>query len=109
MSNTVIEMADIQLAEGRTEADLLNASERFQTDFLSAQPGFVARELVHKSDGSYADIVWWENEEAALAVLQKAENSKDCRTYFSVMKMNPENPSEGVEHFAVLAGYARAG
>ncbi len=106
MSNKVIEMADIKLAEGRTEADLMHASQRFQSEFLSEQPGFVARELVRKSDGSYADIVWWDNEETAMAVMQKAESSEACRAYFSVMEMNPENPAEGVAHFSVLAGYA---
>lgn len=105
MSNNVIEMAEIKLANGRTEADLLDASERFQDEFLSAQPGFIGRELVRKDDGTYADIVRWDNMETAAAVMEKAANSHACRGYFSVMEMNPEDPAEGVSHFGVLATY----
>lgn len=108
MSSNVIEVADIRLAAGRTEADLLNASDQFQREFLSAQPGFICRELVRKGDGAYADIVWWESMESAAAVMEKAAKSHACQGYFSVMEMNPEDLTEGVAHFSVLASYSTA-
>ena len=105
MSNKVIEMAEIILAPGKTEADLLVASDKFQTEFLAAQPGFIERDLVRMEDGRYADVVRWESMEVAAAIMEKAANSPACQGYFSVMEMNPENPTEGVAHYEVLTSY----
>lgn len=107
MSSTVIEMAEIKLAAGKTEADLLEASNRFQEEFLSVQPGFLGRELVRKEDGQYADIVRWASMEDAAAIMEKAATSPACGGYFSVMEFNPENPDAGVSHFGVLSSYVK--
>ena len=56
---TIVEWAPIKLAAGKTEADLLAASNAFQQDFLAGQPGFLRRELVCKSDQDFVDIVHW--------------------------------------------------
>lgn len=105
MSDTIIEMATIKLAQGQNEADLIAASERFQSEFLAHQPGFVGRELVRMKGGEYADIVRWTDMAHAEAIMEKAASSPACLTYFSVMEMNPDNPAEGVSHYQVLARY----
>ncbi len=109
MSNNVIEIAEIRLAEGRTVQDLLAASERFQNEFLSAQPGFIGRDLVRTDDGSYADIVRWDSVEAATAIMDKAANSEACQRFFAVMEMNSQDPTEGVNLYEVLTSYPAAG
>ena len=42
MQNPVVETARIRLREGVSEAELIAASNHFQTAFLDAQPGFDA-------------------------------------------------------------------
>ncbi len=104
MNEKIIEIASITLAPGKTEKDLVQASNTFQT-FLSSQPGFIARSLVRKADGSFADVVEWQDRESAEAIMQIAANSPECGTYFSVMDMEAMDPTEGVSHYSVLAQY----
>lgn len=102
---TIVELATIQLAPGKTEADLIAASNVFQRDFLAAQPGFLRRELVRKSDREYADIVHWRSQSDAQAVMDKVAQSPACAAYFSVMHMPEADASGGVELFTSLAVY----
>ncbi len=104
MTNKIIEIATITLAPGKTENDLLEASNVFQS-FLSSQPGFIARSLVRKSDGNFADVVEWQDQESADAIMQVASNSPECGAYFGVMNMEGVDPATGVTHYSVLANY----
>lgn len=105
MSDMIVEMATIKLAQGCGEEDLIAASERFQADFLAHQPGFLSRELVRMDAGEYADIVRWTDMAHAAAIMDKVVDSPACQTYFSVMEINPDNPADGVAHYRVLARY----
>ncbi len=109
MQSDVIEIAEIRLAEGRTQQDLLAASERFQNEFLSSQRGFIGRDLVRRDDGTYADIVRWESMESARAIMDKVADSEACQRFFSVMTMDSEDLTEGVRIYGVLASYAAPG
>lgn len=104
MNGTIVEWAPIKLAPGRTEADLMAASDAFQRDFLSRQPGFVRRELVRKGEGEYVDIVHWRSIEDARALMEKVEGSPACQAFFSVMQMD-EGETGCVDHFASVAVY----
>ncbi len=104
MNEKIIEIANITLAPGKTEKDLVQASNTFQT-FLSGQPGFIARSLVRKADGSFADVIEWRDRASADAIMQVAANSPECGAYFSVMDMAAMDPTEGVLHYSVLAEY----
>lgn len=101
----IIEWAPIKLAAGRSEQELLAASDAFQRDFLSAQPGFLRRELVRKSARDYVDIVHWRSEADAKAIMDKVQGSPACATYFSVMDMGDAELTSGVDHFTSLAVY----
>lgn len=103
--NTIVELAPIKLAAGKSEQDLLNASNVFQQDFLAAQPGFLRRQLVKKPDGGYLDIVHWRSEADAQAIMAKIEGSPASAFYFSVMDMVEGDGTSGVEHFVSLATY----
>ncbi|MCO6184826.1 antibiotic biosynthesis monooxygenase [Rhizobium sp. L1K21] len=104
MKNRIIEIATVTLAAGKTEEDLVAASDQFQT-FLSTQPGFIARTLVRKDDGLFADVVEWEDQASADTMMQAAAGSPECGAYFSVMNLADNNPATGVAHCTVLAQY----
>jgi len=105
MSEKIVEMAPIKLLPGKTEQDLLRASEKFQQGFVSTLKGFISRELVHVKDNEYADIVHWESMQDAKAVLTQEMNSDACLEFFSLMEMDEANPEGGVSHFKSLALY----
>ena len=101
----VVELATINLADGKTEADLIEASNHFQKEFLNHQPGFIRRELVRNTKGGYLDIVHWRSQEDVDAAMKIIESSPAVHQYFAVMTFDPENPNEGVEHNFSLAVY----
>jgi hypothetical protein len=103
--NAIIEWAPIRLAAGRSEKELLDASEAFQRDFLSVQPGFLRRELLRKSEREYVDIVHWQSAADAQAIMDKVANSQACAMYFAVMDMGTGDMTAGVDHFTSLAVY----
>ena len=105
MSGYVFEWASIRLGDGKTEEDLLAASAAFQKDFLDQQPGFVRRELLRLKEGAYVDAIHWRSMDDAAAIMEKAADSAACQAYFSVMKMDSDDPSSGVEHYRSLAVY----
>lgn len=108
MQTTIVETARIRLASGASETELIAASDRFQTAFLDAQPGFLRRELLKLGEGDYLDLVHWADRQAADAVLELAMNSAPCRAYFALMEMDATDMGAGVQHFAVLASYGSA-
>lgn len=101
--STIVEWAPIKLADGKTEQDLLAASDAFQREFLADQDGFLRRELIRKSDREYVDIVHWRSEADVKAIMAKVENSPACAAYFSVMDMS--EGASSVDHYASLAVY----
>lgn len=107
MSEKIVEIATIKLLPGKTEQDLLRASEKFQRDFVSGLKGFISRELVHVKDNEYADIVRWESIEDAKAVLNQEMSSDACMEFFSLMEMDETNLEAGVSRFKSLALYER--
>jgi|APEBP8051073178_1049388.scaffolds.fasta_scaffold00002_396 hypothetical protein len=100
----VVETARIRLKPGRSEADLIAASDQFQAAFLSQVDGFLARDLLRASDGSFLDLVRWSSPEAARAIMAAAMSSPDCLAYFDLMEMG-NDPAEGVSHLTVLRRY----
>ena len=104
MNNPVTVIAPIKLAAGKTEADLLLASERFQKDFVNGEPGVLRRELLRSSDGNYIDIVQFRSAEDAEDVMKKEQESAACHAFFSIMDM--ENDAEmNIELLPSLATY----
>jgi heme-degrading monooxygenase HmoA len=104
MSNGTVEIAHIKLAIGKTETELIAASNQFQ-HFLNQQSGFLSRHLIRSRDGSYADLVHWTSDEAAMAVGEKIASSADCQAYFALMDFDPAKLMEGVVHYDILAAY----
>lgn len=108
MNNRIIELAAIRLAPGRTEEELVAASDRFQEQFLALQPGFLRRELARLDEHRFLDLVHWRSMADAEAVGGKIAGSSACQAYFAVMAFDPANPMEGVSHYQSLALYPAA-
>ena len=108
MTQPIVELAQIKLADGVSEADLMRASDTFQIDFLNGQPGFVRRELVRSGEGAYLDIVHWQSRADADAVMQKAQGSDAVGAYFSLMDFDAADVETGVTHCVSLQVHQQA-
>lgn len=107
MTNPITVLAPIKLSAGKTEVDLLAASDRFQKEFADAQPGLIRRELVRTGDGEYLDIVQFRSMEDAEAIIEKEKESAACHAFFSVMNMDAADASGSVKFYPSLATYSR--
>ncbi|VAW21080.1 hypothetical protein MNBD_ALPHA11-634 [hydrothermal vent metagenome] len=87
MGDTITILAEIKLAKGISEADLLAGSEKFQKQFAGKQPGLIRRELVRKADGNYLDIVQFASMAHAEALMEKEKTSAVCHEFFALMDM----------------------
>jgi len=102
----VIEWAPFRLLDGVTEEELFAASEALQRDFVARQRGFIRRELLRGADGTWVDLVHWEDEAAAHTVFAAAMESPVCAEYFKLMEM-PEggDPATAVVHLHRVRQY----
>jgi len=107
MTKPITVLAPILLAAGKTEADLLAASDTFQKDFAGKQPGLIRRELVRKSEGEYLDIIQFRSMEDAKVIIEKEKESPACHAFFVVMNMEMEttDDSDGIDFYQSLATY----
>lgn len=94
MKQPVTVLASITLAAGKTEADLLAASEQFQKEFVDLQPGVLRRELIRKSEREYIDIVQFRSAEDAADVMEKEKASPACGCFFAVMDLEAANEED---------------
>ncbi len=95
-------IAPIKLAAGKTEADLLAASDMFQRDFVANEPGVLRRELSRKPDGTYLDIVQFRSEADCADVIKREMESPACAAFFAVMDMSDFDPEAPMEIMASL-------
>ncbi len=105
MTTPITVLAPIKLATGKTEADLLAASERFQREFVNDQPGVIRRELVRKGDGTYLDIVQFRSMKDAEEIMELEKESAACHAFFAVMDMDSADESDGEVFHQSLATY----
>ncbi|MEW5757337.1 MAG: hypothetical protein AB1810_13650 [Pseudomonadota bacterium] len=82
-----ISLAPFKLKAGVDEQMLLKASDDFEQDFVQKQTGIIKRILLKNVVGSYADLVFFENKEAADRVVQAEQTSPE---FFSLMENTDE-------------------
>lgn len=100
-TTTIVEWAPFKLREGVSEAEFLRASDVFQREFVSRQPGFLRRELLRGKDGQWVDLVIWKDQTSADAVMAAAMEHPACLQYFTFMPpFDTADPGAGVLHFA---------
>ena len=105
MTGKVMEWAPFRLRSDVSEGALLEAAARMQDRFLKQQPGYLNRELVRGSDGSYVDVIWWRSHADAAAAMPKVHASKDCLDYFDHMQIDSTNAGTSVLHFEQLRSF----
>jgi hypothetical protein len=81
-----IALAPFELKAGASEDTLLTASDQFEQEFVSKQPGIMRRVLVKDSEGGgYADLVFFSDLESIDRVIEAEQNSDVCAAFFSIM------------------------
>ena len=80
-----IALAPFTLKPGVTEEALLEASEAFQTEFVRKQDGIARRVLVRDAGGGYADLVYFDSEEAMQRVIEAEQDDEACARFSSIM------------------------
>jgi hypothetical protein len=80
-----IALAPFTLKHGVTEETLLKTSDEFETSFVRTQDGIHRRILVQDTEGGYAEIVFFENQEAMARVMEAEQNSDVCAAFFAIM------------------------
>jgi hypothetical protein len=106
MTKPVTILAPIKLATGKTEADLLAASEKFQTEFVNKEPGVLRRELVRKPDGEYLDIIQFRSAGDVGDIMEKEQKSEVCHAFFAVMDMSDMDMEAEMDVYETLATYS---
>lgn len=104
MNQTVTVLAPIKLAPGKTEEDLMIASNDFQKNFVAQQQGVLRRELIRTSEGRYLDIVQFRSKEDALKVIEEEGKSPVCQKFFSLMDFT--DADSNIEFHTSLATYS---
>jgi hypothetical protein len=89
--NTYVQFAPLRLREGFDEQALLAASDAFQVSFISRQQGIVKRILMRATDGSYADMIYFESKTAAERVAAAQAVSQERLEFFRIMQ--PPDPA----------------
>ncbi len=97
MSN-VVEIVNFKLANGFTSHDFLSSNDQM-TQFLNEQQGMIYRSLCEKDDGSFVDIVYWENMDLAKQAQQAFFASPLCEKFADCI----EKESVQLDHVKVLA------
>jgi hypothetical protein len=99
-------LAPMQLKPGVDEAKLLEASEAFQENFVTKQQGILRRILLKDGRGGYADLVFFESEEAFRRVAEAEATSEHCQALFQLMlPPDPSLPDMGVLSFHHVKTY----
>lgn len=109
MSEQILELATIKLAAEVSEADLLAASDQFQSEFLDQQDGFVRRDMVRTGKGAFLDVILWQTRAHADAVFARAQSSEVAGAYFSKMSFDGVDMDDAVAHYPVLRHFTKAG
>jgi len=91
-------MVNFSLTEGFTTDDFLQSNNKMEA-FIKEQEGVLYRSLCEKEDGSYIDIVYWENMECAKKAQAAFYESEVCQAFAKCIETN----SVKLEHVKVIA------
>lgn len=75
-----------ELAEGITEDHLLKVAQQIVGSWMSKQEGFHKWEINKNSNGTYSDIVYWANKEAAKKAEAEMANIPNAGEWFACYK-----------------------
>ena len=101
-----IQLAPGKVKHGVDEKTISMASDEFQTHFVSQQKGIIKRILLKGSDGTYADLVFFESKAAAeqVAAAEQAGHPV-CAAFFQLFEMDATKPDMGILSFEDIKAY----
>lgn len=101
-----IQLVPFQLKDGVDEATLLEASDAFQADFVSQQPGVQRRLLLRSAGGGYADLVFFESKAHADRIAAAEATSESFRALLQlVAPPAPGVTAPAISSFEQLKAY----
>lgn len=75
-----------ELAEGKSQEQLLTIAQDIIDNWMKKLPGFQKWEIHALADGSFCDIVYWENMEAAKNAEKEMANIPNAMDWYSCYK-----------------------
>ncbi len=80
-----VEVSQFRLVPGSDEEAFLAAAGQTQSGFLGKQAGYLGRDLLRAEDGSWMDIVRFEDDEAARAAFRGFAAHPDVKAFESML------------------------
>lgn len=81
----VVEIVRLRPASGVTEAEFLEASDRFEQDYMKHRHGFQKRTLLRGDGGEWAVLVDWDTAEDAEASMDAFPNDPASAPFNAVL------------------------
>ena len=101
-----IQLAPGNMKAGVTEEQALKASDEFEEGFVKHQKGIIKRVFLKGKDGTYADLVFFEDKAAADRVAAAEQQGHPaCQAFFELWEMDASKPDMGVLSFEELRTY----
>ncbi len=82
----IIEWAEFHIQAPVREDALIAAARAMQAQFLDLQPGYLSRQLLALGAGRYADLIAWQNAQAAASASAAAAQYPACQAYFALLR-----------------------
>ncbi len=98
----IVEFPSFTLKEGVSESDFLFVHERFNSDFLSKQKGYISHKLLKDGEKWY-DLVVWESTEAIQSAFKDIYESAAAAEYISLI--DQIGADDDIPLFSVVKSY----
>ena len=85
MNHSVLEIAEVRIKKDVSEEDFIKAAENVHKNFLAKQAGLVSHHSYKSEEGTWIDLVRWNDKKSADDASQKAMQSEVCIPWFSMM------------------------
>ena len=95
----IIEMVMWKSVEGISPEEAKKSITKLN-DFVSEQPGFIARKTAMAEDGKFLDIVYWTNLKSAKDASEKAMKTEELMAIFSTI----DQAEMVFQHFEIFNG-----
>ena len=87
----ILELVSFETEENINLDKFLEESKHITKEFLEKQKGFVKRTLAKGAENSWVDLVEWETLKDALDTQTEIIISKECESFFEMIKGNSIN------------------
>ncbi len=82
-----LEFVAFKLKKSTSETDFLPVSDKFTSEFLAKQKGYISRKLLLKGD-IWADLVLWETKADHLNAMEAASEDAVAAEYLSMLNLS---------------------